>query len=517
MNSQNSEETKTPMLPPGFEMKNDVENEEKHGKNETSKNKRSEREENNVDESNQVMQNPVTIVTVENKDESKTSESAVESHEQQSKQSTQEYEDYEKVELIDCNVGTGDQDSQTVLSEEKDVENESKTVQLAVTETKNPETAESIQSDVVNVQMNKNDGEKPKIVTFEEMFAETELKNVQHDAIDTKDSGANQQNVESPPAAVEIKVSKADHKSPEPRELDAFNVQKPRIAKLEEMFVPTAEEKDVENESKTVQLAVTETKNSEIDQQNAVPIESINVQMDENGGEKPKIVTLEEMFDETESEKFQPNAKKANNFGSDQQNLKSMKAPVKVNDSEASHKSDKLKESDAVNVQKSEIYNVDPHAVTVASDVEHFKDISKTKSVDKEQSNNAADRIQQEEKSIMKNESNEIKEFLDTVLMIVNTESGDEDKSKVPEDKVVEEDSIPKNAKFEMGQKAQCEIAIVDSKVHNKSESDKTEVFADKVDVEKKKERIQPKIVQEVKDESLESDIRDFNKKKMKL
>uniref|UniRef100_A0A914PPG6 Uncharacterized protein n=1 Tax=Panagrolaimus davidi TaxID=227884 RepID=A0A914PPG6_9BILA len=503
MNSQNSEETKTPMVPPGFEMKNDVENEEKHGKNETSK--KSEKEEKNVDESNQVMQNPVTIATVENKDELKALESAVESLEQQSKKSSEEFEDYEKVELLDCNVGAGDQESKNVLSEEKDVESESKTVQFAVRETKNSETAESIQSDAVNVQMNKNDGDKPKIVTFEEMFAETELENVQHDSINTKDSGANQQNVESPPAAVEIMVSKADHKSPEPRELDAFNVQKPRIAKLEEMFVPTAEEKNVENESKTVQFAVTKTKNSETDQQNAEPIESVNVQMDENVGEKPKIVTLEEMFDETESEKVQHDVIDTKDSGADQQNLKSMITSVKDNDSEA--KSDKQREFDVVNVQKTEIYNVDPHAVTVASNVEHFKVISKTKSVDKEQSNNEADKIQQEEKSIIKNESNEIKEFLDTVLMIVNTESGDKDKSKVPQDKVVEEESIPKNAKFEMGQKVQCETAIVDSKVHNKSESDKIEVFAAKVDVEKKKESIQPKIVQEGKDQSLKSDI----------
>uniref|UniRef100_A0A914P9R1 Uncharacterized protein n=1 Tax=Panagrolaimus davidi TaxID=227884 RepID=A0A914P9R1_9BILA len=369
MNSQNSEETKIPMIPPGFEMENGVENEEKHEQNETSKNKKSGKEENNVDESNQVMQNPVTIATVENKDESKTLESAVESHEQQSKQSTQEFEDYEKVELMDCNVGAGDHGSQNVLSEKKDVENESKTVQLAVTET---------------------------------------------------------------------------------------------------------------------------------GQQNTKPIESINVQMDENNGEKPKIVTLEEMFNE--SEKVQHDVIDTKDSGADQQNLKSMITSVKDNDSEA--KSDKQRESDAVNVQKSEIYNFDPHAVTVASNVEHFKVISKTKSVDKEQSNNEADKIQQEEKPIMKNENNEIKEFLDTVLMIVSTESGDEDKSKVPQDKVVEEGSIPKNAKFEMGQKVQCQTAIVDSQVHNKSESDKTEVFADKVDVEKKKESIQSEIIQEGKDES---------------
>uniref|UniRef100_A0A914PT14 Uncharacterized protein n=1 Tax=Panagrolaimus davidi TaxID=227884 RepID=A0A914PT14_9BILA len=379
MNSQNSEETKTPMIPPGFEMKNDVENEEKRGKNETSK--KSEKEEKNVDESNQVMQNPVTTATVENKDESKTLESAVGSLEQQSKKSSEEFEDYEKVELLDCNVGTGDQEAQNVLSEEKDVENES------------------------------------------------------------------------------------------------------------------------------VRAATTETKNSETGQQYAEPTESINAHMDENDGDKPKIVTLEEMFDEIESEKFQSDVNEANNYGAVQQNLKSMTAYAKVYNSEASHKSDKQRESDAVNVQKSEIHNADPHAITVASDVEHFKNTSKTKSVDKEQSNNEGDKIQQEEKSIMKNESNEIKEFLDTVLMIVSTESGDEEKSKVPEEEVVEEETIPKNAKFEMGQKAQFETATVDSKVHNKSQSDKTEVFADKVDVEKKKESIQPKIVQEGKDQSLKSDI----------
>uniref|UniRef100_A0AC35G3U1 Uncharacterized protein n=1 Tax=Panagrolaimus sp. PS1159 TaxID=55785 RepID=A0AC35G3U1_9BILA len=359
-----------------------------------------------------------------------------------------------------------------------DVENESKPVQaVAATETKNPGTAESIESGAVNVRMNKNDGGKPKIITLEEMFNEIELEKVQ--LVDTEDSGGDQQNVELPPAVVEIKVSKADHKSVESRELDALNVQmdesdsdKPKIVSFEEMFVPKmfneielekvqhVDTEDSGTDQQNVELppAVVEIKVSKAGHKSAESreLEADNVQMDETDSDKPKIVSFEEMFVPTA-----------------QQNLESMLAS----------KNAEAKESNAVNVQKSEIYNFDRHAITVASDVEHFEDESKTNVIiaDQKQLKNEAVEIQEEEKPMSKNDSL----LLGTVSMNVKTESGDEVESKVPQDEVIEEESISDVATFEMDQKVQSETAIVESKVHNESESDKNKVFADDVDAEK--------------------------------